>query len=431
MKVIIKIVLILNAVIIYNSCNSVEPPPPNGEKPTLTLKLEDVSCTEAWIELTTTNLQLPATITLKQINPTGDTLSQVSTLNTKDSLLYIDSLLPNKSYQYRVSSIEYKVSSSNLSVTTMDTTSHNFTWQTWTFGEHDASFLWDVSIIDENNILAVGEIYLNDSLGNPDPKLFNLIKLDNSNWNNERIYYNYQGANYLAPLQSIYGFTLNDIWVGSNQPMHWIGTIWQKWDLLGNIWDGWINKIWGNNSNDLYIVGDGGNIAHFNVSSWTRIVSGTETRINDVWGIIDKENKTILYCPVSSFFVPGDKKILKVIDGQVDSVYWNRDVRLYSAWAVNENVLYVCGEGAYVNKFGVWSEIDLYPVGTNSVRGNGSNDIFIVGDSGAIFHFNGVSWKMLSTPNNKGYSKVAVKGNIVVICGNYQGKGLIEIGIRN
>jgi len=54
-----------------------------------------------------------------------------------------------------------------------------------------------------------------------------------------------------------------------------------------------------------------------------------------------------------------------------------------------------------------------------------------VGDSGAIFHFNGVSWMMLSTPNNKGYSKVAVKGNMVVICGNYQGQGLIEIGIRN
>ncbi|MCC7092713.1 MAG: glucosyl transferase, partial [Ignavibacteriaceae bacterium] len=80
---------------------------------------------------------------------------------------------------------------------------------------------------------------------------------------------------------------------------------------------------------------------------------------------------------------------------------------------------------------GVWDEIDLYPVGTNSVRGNSSNDIFIVGDSGAIFHFNGVSWKMLNTPNNKGYSKVAIRGNIVVICGNYQGQGLIEIGTRN
>jgi hypothetical protein len=408
-------------------CDTTDPP---IETHGLVLELMDVSCTEAWIELSTINLQIPTTVTLKQNNQIRETINLVN----PDSILYIDSLLPNTTYSFQSFTQQInqtEVNSNKLSATTMDTTSHNFTFETFTFGEHDASFLWDVAIIDENNILAVGEIYINDSLGNPDPKLFNLIKWDNSNWNIERVYYNYQGANYLAPLQSIYGFTLNDIWVGSNQPMHWIGSIWQKWDLVGNIWDGWINKIWGSNSNDLYIVGDGGNIAYYNGSSWSKIASGTETRINDVWGIISNDNKTILYCPVSTFFVPGDKKILKVIDGRVDSVSWNRDVRLYSAWAVNENILYVCGEGVYVNRFGVWNEIDLYPVETGSVRGNGSNDIFIVGDAGSIFHFNGVSWKMLSTPNNKSYSKIAVKGNIVVICGNYQGQGLIEIGIRN
>ncbi len=45
--------------------------------------------------------------------------------------------------------------------------------------------------------------------------------------------------------------------------------------------------------------------------SWDEIISGTQTRINDAWGVISNENNTILYCPVSSFFVPGDKKILK------------------------------------------------------------------------------------------------------------------------
>ena len=54
-----------------------------------------------------------------------------------------------------------------------DTTSHNFTWQTWTFGEHSSSVLYDVVIIDENNIWAVGEIYLSDSLGQPDPHAYN------------------------------------------------------------------------------------------------------------------------------------------------------------------------------------------------------------------------------------------------------------------
>ncbi len=58
----------------------------------------------------------------------------------------------------------------------MDTTSHNFTWQTFTFGEHSTSTLYDVAIIDENNIWAVGEIYMNDSLGNPDPIFITLLQ---------------------------------------------------------------------------------------------------------------------------------------------------------------------------------------------------------------------------------------------------------------
>ncbi len=414
----------------FQSCNTTEPP----EGQDLNLKREDVSCTEAWIELTTTKLQLPATLTLKQTDPSGNTKSYILNLNTKDSLLYVDSLLPNQTYQYQVSSIQHQVSSNELSVTAMDTTSHDFIFETWTFGEHDASFLWDVAIIDENSIYAVGEIYMNDTLGQPDPKAYNAIHWDGSQWELKRImFYTFCGQQHKNsyPASSVMAFSESEIWVSMNgDQVAKIDNGLQS-QTICMPWIFSINKIWGSRSNDLYVVGNNGNVAHYVSGMWSRIESGTETRINDVWGIISKENETILYCPVSSFFVPGDKKILKITDGKVDSVSWNRDVRLYSAWAVNDKILYVCGEGAYVNKFGVWNEIDLYPVGTNSVRGNGSNDIFIVGDSGAIFHFNGVSWKMLSTPNNKGYSKVAIKGNIVVICGNYQGKGLIEIGIRN
>jgi len=84
------------ALFLVFSCNTTEPPP-NGDKPNLTLKLEDVSCIEAWIELTTTNLHLPATVTLMQDGETRETLEVI----TADTLLYIDSLLPNTSYIFQ------------------------------------------------------------------------------------------------------------------------------------------------------------------------------------------------------------------------------------------------------------------------------------------------------------------------------------------
>jgi len=74
------------------NCNTTEPP--QDDKPTLALKLEDASCTEAWITLTTTNLQLAATVILKQDDKTRSTIN----LTKADTLLYIDSLLPNTNY---------------------------------------------------------------------------------------------------------------------------------------------------------------------------------------------------------------------------------------------------------------------------------------------------------------------------------------------
>jgi hypothetical protein len=120
------------------SCNTTEPPPPGVTKPTLTLEQDEVTCTEVWLKLTKDST-LPAELTLKQYNPNANSLSQIFVLNTQDSLLYIDSLLPNQNYSFQVSSIQHQVFSVNQQVTTLDTTSHNFTWQSWEFGQHSSS----------------------------------------------------------------------------------------------------------------------------------------------------------------------------------------------------------------------------------------------------------------------------------------------------
>ena len=100
------------------------------------------------------------------------------THSIKDTIIYDSTLSPNQAYTYQV---QYAGSGISQSVTakTMDTTSNNFTWQTYTFGGGAGNcFLYDVSIIDENTIWAVGEIFLNDSTGHPDPNYNNIVKWD-------------------------------------------------------------------------------------------------------------------------------------------------------------------------------------------------------------------------------------------------------------
>jgi len=424
-KIVMLIIIIFTAYLL--SCNTTEPPI-NGKE--ITLKLEDASCTEAWIKLSIDNSQLPIAVTLLQDGKARKTMD----LETKDSLLYIDSLLPNTSYMFQSTILSSSHSSNELNVATMDTTSHDFTFTTYTFGgQAGTCTLYDVAIIDENNIWAVGEIYLLDSLEQPDPHAYNAVHWDGNQWEIKRLkYYGSCSAVEYPPLKAIWAFSNNDMVITNGGSIGWFNGNTVTLDCGVNpLLTGSINKIWGTDSRDLYVVGNNGNIAHYQNGQWSKIESGTTTIINDIWGIINNQDKTILYCPVSSFFVPGDKKILKITADKVDSVSWNRDIRLYSGWTSDENFLYVCGEGAYVNKFGNWSRINLPEVGMNSVRGNDINDISIAGDFGFVAHFNGVNWKTLSSFNDKGYSEVAVKGNIIAICGNYNGLGLIEIGKRN
>ncbi len=431
--------MLLFALAIF-SCNTTEPP---GDSIELMLKLEDVSCTETWLTLSTTNLHLPAEVNIKRTDADGNSVSQISILNTQDTLLYIDSLLPNTTYTfYAQTSSRIPVTSNKIQAATMDTTSHNFTFETYTFGGGgEASFINDVTIIDENNIWACGEIYLPDSLGNPDTDIYNAIHWDGEKWEPKRIKV-YVNKNLVTlPLFGAFAFSAEDIWFSAGVPIHGDGRNWTQYhlfdmDILTQD-DGSVYKIWGKNSADLYFVGNRGTIAHHTGQSpeigWQKIESGTRTIINDAWGITNENNEATVYCPVSSFFTPGDKKILRIKNNKVDSVSWSINRRPHSVWTNSDFILYVCGEGIFENKNNNWKEINITSVASNKIRGNDLNDIFVIGDFGFAAHYNGISWKTYDNlfNFNSGFRSISVKENIVAIVGRNNGYGIVTIGRRN
>ena len=134
------------------SCNNPTQPPviQNVE-----LKVNDATATEVFLEITTSNVTLPVSATL---NKDGTLLQNITLVNANTTIVD-KSLSPNKNYTYQVIiNINGKqVTSSSVPAQTMDTTSHNFTWQTFTFGgQAGSSTLYDVAIINENNIWGVG-----------------------------------------------------------------------------------------------------------------------------------------------------------------------------------------------------------------------------------------------------------------------------------
>lgn len=414
----------------FQSCNTTEPPPPpDGEKPTLELTLEDLSCTEAWITLKTTNLQLPTTIQLKQ----DSTVTQDLVLSNADTLIYIDSLLPNKSYQYQTSSIEQPSTSNELSVTTMDTTSHDFTFETFTFGDISNSYLFDVAIISENNIWAVGEIRIADTSSIGYTK-YNAVHWDGSEWTLRKIYYYGSCSAVMYPeLRAIWAFSGDNIALTNGGSIGWFDGDTVNLDCgMNSLLTGSINKIWGTSSDDLYVVGNNGNIVHYYGVIWQKIESGTDVDFLDVWGTPDGNivwvsgrdlNKTVL---------------IKIEDQEANIVFeehypWQIQKGkisggISSIWTDNENYLYATtpitvyrclsntnGEGKEIYPY----EDYLYG-GTIRIRGTGVNNIFTSGSNSSILHYNGYSWKRYEQfydVNTYLYSS-DTKGNLFVAVGD-------------
>ncbi|MCK9426398.1 MAG: glucosyl transferase [Ignavibacteriaceae bacterium] len=402
---------------------------PTEPNETLSVSVEDVSCTEAWVKITSTNYQTPNTLTLYVNNEANQSITLVSS----DTVLYVDSLLPNKSYTFNalLTTNNTKPITTEAQATTLDTTSHNFTWQTFTFGEHSSSTLYDVAIIDENNIWAVGEIYMNDSLGIPDPIAYNAVHWDGKEWEVKKISVEYKGNQTVAPLEGVFALPNNQIIFSSGLPYLPQSNGWKLyhlWDMgVLNQDDGGVSKIWGTSINDLYFVGRKGTIVHYDGKSWQKIESGTTTNIYDVYGITGKDGSQRIYCAVSDFETTL-KGILEISNNHINTLTSNIFGNIYTSWAPNTNQLYAGGHGLFKYANNVWSKVNIDASLIYRIRGDAVNNIYAVGGSGLITHFNGVNWQHHYVEASASFKSCDIKGKTIVTVGEKNSKAIISIG---
>ncbi|MCK6615916.1 MAG: glucosyl transferase [Ignavibacteriaceae bacterium] len=428
-------------IITLSSYSCSEPASPYGQT-AITLEALDASCTEVWLELKFSNLTQPADVAIQK---DGKDYHRILSLN-RDTLLVFENLEPSTNYSFRAI-IRYEGKDDKISntvqVRTMDTTSHNFTWQTFTFGEVGSSSLYDVAIIDENNIWAVGEIYMKDSLGNPNPYAYNAVHWDGNNWTLNRIMFNtICGQTSLSsyPAKAIYKINENDIWIAvdGDQIARLENGVQTKIICLPSTVSMSINKMWGSSSSDLYVVGNGGNIAHYNGTSWQKIESGTTLHINDVWGDYNTMSKKWeILCVGSNQLIDEGRTLLSIEENKATPINdsglsW----ALNSIWFKTRRKYIIGGDGLYISASTseVWKrDISQPPYYKTAVRANGLNDIFVVGAFGLILHYNGSTWHSYLPEtylNNGAYGRVAVKNNIVIATGGQGTKAVLTMGRR-
>jgi hypothetical protein len=401
------------------ACNMFNEPAHNNPNGNITLNVEDASCTEAWIEVKFAGVEFPAELRFYINDSLAESLTAV-----KDTLLYIEGLQPSRTYRLKAKAVrpqETVAKSAEAEVTTMDTTSHDFTWQTFTFGgSGGSSWLNDVAIINENDIWAVGEINIADTTNPNGYTTYNAVHWNGQEWELKRI----DGNGY--PRNTVYAFNENDVWFDGF--IKWNGYEYSvhinNFPLEPN-GDGWrVYGMWGTSSSDFYIVGEHGNIAHYNGTSWEKIESGTEMPITDIWGDYNEITGQYEVYATASDFV--NYEIIEIIGTTVTKRITGAPPQgqafIQGIWCDAPYKYYIaCLDLWETNKIGNpndWELVSDIPNGrcVDRITADGKNNVWVVGSFGELMKFNGIRWKSYRDilGESHGFSDIAVKGNLAV-----------------
>jgi hypothetical protein len=314
-----------------------------------------------------------------------------------------------------------------------DTTSHNFTFTTYTFGgTGGSSYFKDVAIINDSDIWVVGAIYASPET------TYNAAHWDGKKWSLLRV--PSIGSVQFPPLQAIWPIAENNIllsWGGGI--ITFDGNNFTDDMRMNSLLTGAINKIYSINSQTIYCVGNGGTIVHYNGSNWEKQTSGTTIDLRDVWGSAD--GKTVWACGHTndnngSILLKNDGTGWKTVWDVVNGIQPYGDI-IISLWG-DKNLYAASNFGIYKQNInGTDSTQQVLSVNhwPYRIKGIAENNIAVVGDFAMIWHYNGATWKKINetTLDQPLYSVAVSKNSIVAVGSDYGigfGAGLIYVGRR-
>lgn len=422
--------------VLIAGCKDSPPAPPPSPPPyvsSVQLTKEDSSLTEIWLKLRLTDASPPRSYVVKRDSQTVFT----GTFLSQDTVLADTGLAMNRLYSYkafRANGSTYTDSSAPLHVTTMDTTSQNFTFEIDTLGVN-ASTLFDIAIVNDTLAYAVGQMLLRDSTGHIDPLLYNAAKWDGVKWTPFRIqFYTICGQSSQTPYaaSTLLAFGANDVWIVmlGDQVVRWNGIVQIGTMCLPISFTA--NKAWAETPTTVYEVGSGGIIMHYISNIWQPVQSGTTTEIQDIWG----NGQEVLAVASNVLALPRQKNVMR-IEGTGATMISDAGLPydLSGLWFVQGRWYCIVGDGIFWKRNlnePVWSGgpqiITTFYI--NAVRGTGVNDVFAAGAYGEFLHFNGSTWHSFRAQtglSNGQYYSIAIKGNLVFAVGYESPRGAVVL----
>jgi hypothetical protein len=158
-----------------------------------------------------------------------------------------------------------------------------------------------------------------------------------------------------------------------------------------------LRAVWGNSGSDVFAVGDGGTILHYDGVDWSNMDSGTSQPLYDVWGSSG-----------SDVFAVGDGGTILHYDGMTwNAMSSHTSVRLEGVWGSSGRDVFAVGHvsvnGDTVLHYDgtAWHSMTIGATSRSrrlyGVWGSSSHDVFAVGGRGTVLHYDGAVWSVMRT----------------------------------
>ncbi len=278
-----------------------------------------------------------------------------------------------------------------------DTTSQNFIFETYEFGDgFSSSYFNDVWIFDENNIWAVGELRLDNGYTN-------IVRWDGKKWFSQKPYFTSSG------FEGIWALDSSHIYFASGAIRKYIDGKFSVVNTNLGLKNGQgIFKLWGSSESNIWGVGPWGTIVHFDGKEWKKIDFDRQWNFYNITG--SKETETAYAVGRNSDF----NNIIVELKTGIATIIFNTAI---TAFPFNFTVLNMINNnelifaGTDIGKFDLKSKkaevIHDLPLGygISLTAVYSPNDIYFFGDQyqqgEKMVHYNGVRFKTFDlSPSN-------------------------------
>jgi hypothetical protein len=152
--------------------------------------------------------------------------------------------------------------------------------------------------------------------------------------------------------------------------------------------------IWGTDANDAYVVGDSGNIFSWTGAAWAPMTSNTALPLRSVWGT-----------STSNIVAVGSGGVIQRYNGS----NWGAapstpltGLTLRGVWTSDTKIIAVGNQSTMggiiaTKEAAAWNTQLVSTMYLSSVWGRADDDVYAVGTSGTIMHYDGSTWTAMAS----------------------------------